>query len=637
MEYSVLISFLLLFTVVIGEETLKVLVTGGAGFIGFHTASKLVDERNADVTVLDNFNHYYDVNLKKARADVLKKKGVKVHKGDLCNERLVRYLFETVKFDAVIHMAAQAGVAYSVVDPISYVTANIECLVNMLDILADYKDVHLVYSSSSSVYGHNPIVPFSPKNPLVAPSNMYAALKMAGEEMVAAYCEKYKLSVVGVRPFTVYGPWGRPDMAVYGMTKEMNDDQEIEVRQCNKSTIVQRDFTYVDDLVDGVLKAMDYKPKRCDEVYNLGRGRPISVSTLVSLLEQNLGKTAKVKYVPLPNYELPITHADISMTTEVLGYEPQIHVEEGVKRFVDWFKEYHIQKKWSSPEPDNSLEAHMEKTKLDYLNEQYHERIAKLRLKYQDYAEKNNKVVAKFYKDRKFIEHKGYDSSGRTVRNVRGKSVDELKKICGIIDECVAFNTKGDLKVFIDKESKWVKSSSTLYVADIDVCQAGLHNCFGNSTCKSLGPGQFECGCNEGWGLIDSHTCVELYKPGKKTKAEEEHITADKIDAVDWEALKKDKSYARIEHKKTSGGDIAYFPDARNDIDRLKKACDDTYHCLGFSTFGTLKGMVRPESQWSSDSNDLYLLDVNYCNMNPIGCSRGKSCKREKAGIYKCM
>jgi len=333
---------------------MKVLVTGAAGFIGYHTAAHLL-ARGDDVVGLDNLNDYYDVNLKLARiAQFEDKPNWTFVKLDLADRAGMTELFASHGFDRVVHLGAQAGVRYSIENPLAYVDSNVVGHANVLEGCRHNEVEHLVYASTSSVYGANTDMPFSVHQNVDHPLSFYAATKKANELMSHTYSGLYGLPTTGLRFFTVYGPWGRPDMALFLFAKAILAGKPIDVFNYGNH---KRDFTYIDDIVGGVVHAMDHtaepnpdwdsdKPdpgtsKAPYRLYNIGNSRPVELMTYIGLLEEYLGRTAEKNLLPLQPGDVPDTWADVEDLARDVGYRPVTPVEEGVKRFVDWFMEYY--------------------------------------------------------------------------------------------------------------------------------------------------------------------------------------------------------------------------------------------------------------------------------------------------------
>jgi UDP-glucuronate 4-epimerase len=306
----------------------RVLVTGAAGFIGFHVSAAL-QKRGDFVIGLDCFNAYYDVGLKRARASCL---GVEIVEADICDTQRLKTLLQQHKITHIVHLAAQAGVRHSLTHPQDYVASNLEGFVSVLEAAVSCPGVRLTYASSSSVYGLNTKIPFSVEDPTDRPANLYGATKKANELMAHAYHHLYGLPVTGLRFFTVYGPWGRPDMAYYRFAEQIRKGQPIQVFNHGK---MRRDFTYIDDIVDGVLAAIDLGAP-C-EVFNLGNNRPVELMTLIQLLEKALGQSAVCQMLPMQAGEVLETFADIDRSIERLSFCPKVSIEAGIQRFIEWY------------------------------------------------------------------------------------------------------------------------------------------------------------------------------------------------------------------------------------------------------------------------------------------------------------
>jgi UDP-glucuronate 4-epimerase len=332
----------------------KILVTGAAGFIGFHLAKVLLD-RGDEVVGLDNLNDYYDVGLKQARLAQLEgRSGFRFVKLDLADREGVTALFREEKFDRVVNLAAQAGVRYSLQNPHAYVDSNLVGFVNILEGCRHNDVKHLVYASSSSVYGANTSMPFSIHHNVDHPVSLYAASKKANELMAHTYAHLYRLPVTGLRFFTVYGPWGRPDMALFLFTKAILEGRPIDVFNYGK---MRRDFTYIDDIVEGVVRTLDNTAQPnpawsgdCPDpgtsnapyrLYNIGNNNPVELLHLIETLEKALGKQAEKNLMPIQPGDVPATYADVDDLTRDVGFKPSTSIEEGVGRFVEWYRGYY--------------------------------------------------------------------------------------------------------------------------------------------------------------------------------------------------------------------------------------------------------------------------------------------------------
>ncbi len=331
-----------------------ILLTGAAGFIGFHTTKRLL-KRGDRVIGLDNLNDYYDVRLKEARlAQLTSQKQFEFVKMDLSDREGMKKLFAESGVRRVVHLAAQAGVRYSLVNPHAYTDSNIEGFLNILEGCRHQKVEHLVFASTSSVYGGNTHMPFSVHDNVDHPVSLYAATKKANELMAHCYAHLYRVPCTGLRFFTVYGPWGRPDMALFLFTKAILEGKPIDVFNHGK---MQRDFTYVEDIVEGVVRALDRvakpdagwssdKPDPSSSnapyrLYNIGNNKPVELMRFIEVLEQTLGKKAEKRLLPLQAGDVPATYADVDDLMREVGFKPSTTIEVGIARFVEWYREYY--------------------------------------------------------------------------------------------------------------------------------------------------------------------------------------------------------------------------------------------------------------------------------------------------------
>jgi UDP-glucuronate 4-epimerase len=335
------------------DEGLIVLVTGAAGFVGTHVSLAL-KKRGDGVLGIDNFNSYYEVSLKRARQALLEKQEIFIIEGDINNKELLKTLFDLIQFTHLMHLAAQAGVRYAMQNPGSYVHSNIAGLITLLEVCKDANpQPAIVWASSSSVYGLNSKVPFSENDRTDQPASLYAATKKAGEEIAHTYNHIYGLSITGLRFFTVYGPWGRPDMAYFSFTRDILKGKPITIYQGSNKQDLARDFTYIDDVVKGCVASLDTagmstgsggkkKGPAPLRIFNLGNTSPVTVPNLVSILEKHLKVKAKKNVIKMPrNGDVPFTHANVSLAHAQLGYNPTTNLEIGLKRFVKWYLSYH--------------------------------------------------------------------------------------------------------------------------------------------------------------------------------------------------------------------------------------------------------------------------------------------------------
>ncbi len=313
-----------------------ILVTGAAGFIGFNLSKRLLEEGRC-VVGIDNMNDYYDVRLKEARLKLLEPFGkFTFYREDIQNLPVLKDIFSRHNIDKVCNLAAQAGVRHSLKDPFSYQRSNLEGFLNLLELAREHKLSNFVYASSSSVYGSNKKVPFSVEDRVDHPVSLYAATKKANELMAHAYSHLYQIPCTGLRYFTVYGPWGRPDMALFLFTDAILHNRPINVFNFGN---MQRDFTYIDDIVAGTIAALD-RPAPY-EVFNLGNSRSEQLMKLIDLLEMELGHKAEKNLMPMQPGDVQATFADIEKSKELLGFEPTTPIEEGIKRFVIWYKDFY--------------------------------------------------------------------------------------------------------------------------------------------------------------------------------------------------------------------------------------------------------------------------------------------------------
>ena len=316
-----------------------VLVTGAAGFIGMSLSARL-GSMGIDVAGVDDYNAYYSVDLKRARAKYLKETyRISVVDGNVCNRSMISSLLQGKRITHIVHLAAQPGVRYSFTHPMVYVEKNVECFVELLEAIVslDKKSLpHLVYASSSSVYGQNKKMPFSEADRADMPSNLYGATKRSNEQIALSYNNLYGLQSVGCRFFTVYGPWGRPDMAAYKFTDKIMKGEPIPIYNGGK---MKRDFTFIDDIVDGIIAALKWRDTKGEpQVFNLGNHQPVELKTFIRELEIALGRNATIHDAGRSPGEVAATFADISLSQRVLGFEPKTKLRVGLKRFVEWYK-----------------------------------------------------------------------------------------------------------------------------------------------------------------------------------------------------------------------------------------------------------------------------------------------------------
>lgn len=332
----------------------KVLVTGAAGFIGFHLAKRLLKE-GFQVTGIDNLNPYYDVSLKEARLErLISFENFSFFRTDLSHREEMEKIFINTQFEVVVNLAAQAGVRYSIENPYSYVDSNLVGFINVLEGCRHSNVKHLVFASSSSVYGANTKMPFSVHHNVDHPVSLYAATKKANELMAHTYSHLYGLPCTGLRFFTVYGPWGRPDMALFLFTRAILEGKPIRVFNHGR---MQRDFTYIDDIIEGVVRAMGRLPEPDPvwsgnnpdpgtssaryRIYNIGNNNPVGLMEFIEVIEKALGRKAKKEFLDLQPGDVPATYADVDDLMRDVGFKPATSIETGIRRFVEWYKEYY--------------------------------------------------------------------------------------------------------------------------------------------------------------------------------------------------------------------------------------------------------------------------------------------------------
>lgn len=329
-------------------------ITGAAGFIGFHLSKRLLDE-GCTVIGLDNLNDYYDINLKKARLEIIEKYDkFKFVFADLQDKEALDKVFRENEIDIVVNLAAQAGVRYSITNPDVYIQSNIVGFLNILELCRHNKIEHLVYASSSSVYGMNINMPFSIHHNVDHPISLYAATKKSNELMAHTYSHLYGLPTTGLRFFTVYGPWGRPDMALFLFTDAIVNNQTIKVFNNGK---MKRDFTYVDDIVEGIVRLLNNPPlnnKEWDKqladpgtssapykIYNIGNNEPVELLEFIETIEAKLGKKAKKEFMPLQDGDVPMTYADVDDLIQDVGFRPETSISDGVDKFINWYNSFY--------------------------------------------------------------------------------------------------------------------------------------------------------------------------------------------------------------------------------------------------------------------------------------------------------
>jgi len=321
---------------------MRILVTGAAGFIGFHLCEKLLEDKHT-VLGIDNINNYYDVKLKKDRLKILlRKKNFKFKKIDISDNNFVKKIYPIAKnFKIIIHLAAQAGVRYSVTHPYKYIESNVKAQISILELAKRIKSFeHLIYASSSSIYGSNKKIPFSINDRVDNPISLYGASKRSGELITQSYSQMFNINCTGLRFFSVYGPWGRPDMAAYIFTKKIFENKTLDLFNFGR---MERDFTFIDDIINGIAQLIKIKKRKNElhKIYNLGNNKPEQLLKMVSLLEILCERKAKINKKRMQLGDVRHTYANIKESKKDLKFKPKINLEQGLEKFVNWYKEYH--------------------------------------------------------------------------------------------------------------------------------------------------------------------------------------------------------------------------------------------------------------------------------------------------------
>lgn len=318
---------------------MNILITGCAGFIGFHLSKKFLDN-NKVVIGIDNLNNYYDVSLKIKRLKILQKyKNFKFHKIDLSNKIKIEKIFKKLKISQVINLAAQAGVRYSITNPEAYINSNLIGFYNIMQISKDFNVNKFIYASSSSVYGANSSIPFSESDEVKSPISLYAATKLSNEILCESYSRMFKMNSIGLRFFTVYGPWGRPDMALFKFTKKILNNQRIDIYNYGK---MLRDFTYIDDVIESIYRLSKAKKKFQNEIFNVGNNSPVQLMKFISELEKALKLKIKYKFFPMQLGDVKSTYSNSRKLFKVINFKPKTNIKLGINNFLKWYlKNYH--------------------------------------------------------------------------------------------------------------------------------------------------------------------------------------------------------------------------------------------------------------------------------------------------------
>ncbi|XP_019848846.1 PREDICTED: uncharacterized protein LOC100639897 isoform X1 [Amphimedon queenslandica] len=608
-------QFYLIFRLILGlllcslGSSNTVLVTGGAGFIGYHVSRRLAGLRY-EVVVLDSFlsRGVSDDSIRLMRADQLKRIGIIVLKGSVSDPHVIEYVFKHYpNINEVVHCAGHSSINDNNRDPLMGAESSLKSMVSLLDALVKHKDVRLVYMSTSGVYGIHSESPLSTTRSFIRPRDMLATFMLSVEEIVSGYVQEYHLkSAVGLRLFTVYGPWSNTDNIIHSMTQSIANGK---TRDISLNLYLKRDLTYIEDVVDGILLALKYTPPFGHEVFNIGTGVGTKLAMAANLIKSDLranfhNTLEVIKRSPsdVPEEE----YADISATSESIGFSPKTKLRNGIRKFVLWWKEYNSYNYHVERNPaDESITSKALDESIARRGHEFRERLADLREKYTFYAESHNIPVAKFYRHKTFKFYPDVEAPG-TLRTERNTSFEHMKEVCDYMDDCVGFNTKGEIKTILQTSKPWAKGSG-LHIANIDVCKAGLHNCFAPRKCVYKGPAVFSCVCGDGYQSIDQN-CIEKYSEHRTSNTISDLRLRDILSGLNPHQFMLSDSSTFYCHKgrDSPNGDLLYVPNANKDPSILTKACRMTYRCVGFSTNGLLKKSMKGENKWKESQYDLY-------------------------------
>ncbi|XP_064405544.1 uncharacterized protein LOC135350619 [Halichondria panicea] len=433
-------------------------------------------------------------------------------------------------------------------------------------------------------------------------------------------------------------------MAVYKFTDSIINKRPIPMFTASQA--LERDFTFVDDIVGVILAALDHAPQCCGEVYNAGLGEPESLSTLVRLLEEELNSTADTDPSPLLSCDMHMTWADMEETKRVLGYTPRVKLRDGLREFIAWYKHYHSQNKTSERLKElygeGEVIATMAKGRLEQRIREYNDRINGLKQRYYQYA-KDRDIPLPVLTKKRFIFYPGKESPGHTVikaPSYRG-NLKLLEERCLATEQCIAFTSSGEFKNRLTPMNKWVATPQEdgMYVADIDLCASDLHFCGKHSDCVYTGPANYTCACHHGY-LKLGQNCVERYVQGDVGATEEEWILSDQFDGFNWEEVVRGRPFVFFQGLDSPGGD--YLVVEGRSLEELRDVCLSTRHCLAFNTNGILKDSLRPPSVWGRwagpqyPQHGLYVLDIDYCSLNLEQCPPHSLCLKNSPGNYSC-
>ncbi|KAI0226828.1 UDP-glucuronate 4-epimerase 4 [Lamellibrachia satsuma] len=518
------------------NTTKRVLVTGAAGFIGFHLAKTLASTNNTVVVGMDNFNDYYDVQLKKDRAFILHNFGVTIYHEDLCHTEFLEDVFVKYNFTHVTHLAAQTGIRNSSENPLAYIRANVECQVALLEVLRKYPEIKLIYASSSSVYDKHTPVPFRLTARTDQPGNMYTATKEIGERLANYYCLEYNMSAVGLRFFTVYGPWGRPDMATSKFAEAMVSGQEVPMFHVSDDKPLERDFTYVDDIISGMTMAMDYVPAECGEKFNLGFGQPVSVPAMINILKTELGVRPTVNGNH-GNVRLNGNHGNDCdrllkdrdsrdshyENKKMLQHNIDLHARlaRDRQRYADWAQaqgihlptlcevKFVVDNKTDVFEQTCPCKPGYQKRDRNCIPIYGEVAVSLVEQKFQKELPK----VSELKKGQDMIFFQGLTAKGvdyMYVPNTVTMNHDKLQKICQKDTLCIAITTDGWMKRQVLSKDWWTEASTKdagIFVFDIDYCSLGQMKCPHHSRCTRVAKGDYRCVCEAPLVMSNFHRC----------------------------------------------------------------------------------------------------------------------------------
>ncbi|XP_078683220.1 uncharacterized protein LOC144917259 [Branchiostoma floridae x Branchiostoma belcheri] len=643
-------------------DSLKhVLVTGAAGFVGFHLSKALLDKPHARVFGVDNFDKWSDLKLKQDRAHELYEYGVALEDGDICDQEYLTDLFRRENFTHMVHLAGRSGVRGQDLDAAAIMENNVECFVNLLEVMKNYKNIKLVYASSASVYGSSSQLPFSPSHHVLQPDTIEGLAKRTGELLAQGYCKEYGLHQVGLRFFTVYGPWGREDSALNIFTQQMLEGEVLQVFHTREGRPLERDFLYVEDAVRGVLSALDFSPTHCGHVFNLASGQAQSAVDLVALLEQQLNIQAQAVKVLAPPLEVVRMVGDVQCSLQQLGFKPKVSLHQGVQDFVQWALKYREQQHRNQKSKQASLsqkfrerllsernerEERLQSEALARRNEELRTMVQQQRDVFLKYAMKNNIPLPDMTRG-PFHFYQGVDSpGGDIIKAISLKNNPEaMKKRCLEAEQCVAFSSAGMLKSRVKPPHLWQQAAFSspeqgIYVADVDMCAADLHDCDEHAFCNKTGPAQFRCTCRDGY-YGNGQTCLPRYNPDEPLPLEVRRDSLISVfNGINLQDMKTAAQFVFFQGMDSLGGDFMVAEQFRGQPKQLQSICLDIPQCIGFNSNGMLKmSMSRPSGwiRWSNkDSDGLYLLDLNYCELDLELCPEGSLCQRHAPGVYQC-